>query len=245
MSTWVWWTPCSYCNANIHVSVTPLCAHSMGSLDSLQSILWSLGEKIPWIHVPQAGLLQDISKNHEYHMALFKNKKELKHLGWTGLGAILYIFTYIPKFQLSITDLFIIFNFNYNNFVLIVFDFNSSSDKFQLNSYDCILKMMLWLSSTCTQNFPSSLVFILEIDNYLKHTMIALFRQYITKIVWLFGQRYFLDTWWNKSLILYKFLFQQASLSYLKTGVIPHSNNNQHWAFNIHSFRSSDAFMHQ
>ena len=74
MSTWVWWTPCSYCNANIHV--TPLCAHSMGSLDSLQSFLWSPGVKIPWIHVPQAGLLQDISKNHEYHMALFKNKKE-------------------------------------------------------------------------------------------------------------------------------------------------------------------------
>ena len=41
MSTWVWWTPCSYCNANIHV--TPLCAHSMGSLDSPQSILWSPG----------------------------------------------------------------------------------------------------------------------------------------------------------------------------------------------------------
>ena len=79
MSSWVWWTPCSYCNANIHV--TPLCAHSMGSLDSLQSILWSPGVKIPWIHVPQAGLLQDISKNHEYHIALFKNKKELKPQG--------------------------------------------------------------------------------------------------------------------------------------------------------------------
>ena len=79
MSTWSWWTPCSYCNANIHV--TPLCAHSMGSLDSLQSILWSPGVKIPWIHVPQAGLLQDISTNHEYHIALFKNKKELKPLG--------------------------------------------------------------------------------------------------------------------------------------------------------------------
>ena len=75
MSRWVWWTPCSYCNANIHV--TPLCAHSMGSLDCLQSILWSPGVKIPWIHVPQAGLLKDISKNQEYHMALFKNKKEL------------------------------------------------------------------------------------------------------------------------------------------------------------------------
>ena len=119
------------------------------------------------------------------------------------------------------------FNFYYNNFTLIVFNFNSSSDKFQLSSYDCILKMMSWLSSTCIQNFPSSLVFILEIDNYLKHTEIALFRQYITKIVWSFGQRYFLDTWWNESLILYMFLFQQASLSYLKTGVIPHSNNNQ------------------
>ena len=118
-------------------------------------------------------------------------------------------------------------DFNYNNFILIVFNFNSSSDKFQLSSYDCILKMMSWLSSTCIQNFPSSLVFILEIDNYLKHTEIALFRQYITKIVWPFGQRYFLDTWWNESLILYMFLFQQASLSYLKTGVIPHSNNNQ------------------
>ena len=32
-------------------------------------------------NVPQAGLLLDISKNHEYHMALFENKKELKHLG--------------------------------------------------------------------------------------------------------------------------------------------------------------------
>ena len=50
MSTWVWWTPCSYCNANIHV--TPLCAHSMGSLDSLQSILWSPGVKISWLHGP-------------------------------------------------------------------------------------------------------------------------------------------------------------------------------------------------
>ena len=87
--------------------------------------------------------------------------------------------------------------------------------------------MMSWLSSTCIQNFPSSLVFILGIDNYLKHTELAWFRQYITKIVWPFGQRYFLDTWWNESLILYMFLFQQASLSYLKTGVIPHSNNNQ------------------
>ena len=113
---------------------------------------------------------------------------------------------------------------------IIVFNFNSSSDKFQLNSYDChdcILKMMSWLSSTCIQNFSSSLVFILEIDNCLKHTEIALFRQYITKRVWPFGQRYFLNKWWNESLILYKFLFQQASLSYLKTGVIPHSNNNQ------------------
>ena len=63
------------------IHVTPLCAHSMGSLDSLQSILWSPGVKIHWIHVPQAGLLQDISKNHEYHIALFKNKKELKPLG--------------------------------------------------------------------------------------------------------------------------------------------------------------------
>ena len=36
------------------------------------------------------------------------------------------------------------------------------------------LKMMSWLSSTCIQNFPSSLVFILEIDNYFKHTEIAL-----------------------------------------------------------------------
>ena len=71
--------PCSCCNANIHV--TPLCAHSMGSLDSLQSILWSPGVKIPWIHVPQVCLLQDISKNHQYHMALFKNKKELKPVG--------------------------------------------------------------------------------------------------------------------------------------------------------------------
>ena len=92
------------------------------------------------------------------------------------------------------SDLFIIFNFNNNNFILIVFNFNSSSDKFQLNSYDFILKMMSWLSSTCIQNFPSSLVFILEIDNYLKHTEIVLFRQYITKIVLPFGQRYFLDT---------------------------------------------------
>ena len=74
MSTWVWWTPCPYCYASIHV--TPLCAHSMGSLDSLQSILWSPGVKISWIHIPQAGLLQDISKNHEYHMALFKNMKK-------------------------------------------------------------------------------------------------------------------------------------------------------------------------
>ena len=41
---------------------------------------WSPGVKIPWIHVPQAGLLQDISKNHECHMVLFKNKKELKPL---------------------------------------------------------------------------------------------------------------------------------------------------------------------
>ena len=71
----------------------------------------------------------------------------------------------------------------------------------QLNSYDFILKMMLWLSSTCIQNFSSSLVFILEIDNYLKHTEIVLFRQYITKIVLPFGQRYFLDTWWNESLM--------------------------------------------
>ena len=129
------------------------------------------------------------------------------------------------------------FNFYYNNFTLIVFNFNSSSDKFQLSSYDCILKMMSWLSSTCIQNFPSSLVFILEIDNYLKHTEIALFRQYITKIVWSFGQRYFLDTWWNESLILYMFLFQQASLSYLKTGVIPHSNNNQQLSiWHLHLF---------
>ena len=92
------------------------------------------------------------------------------------------------------SDLFIIFNFNYNNFILIIFNFNSSSDKFQLNSYDFILKIMSWLSSTCLQNFPSSLVFILEIDNHLKHTEMVLFRQYITKIVLPFGQRYFLDT---------------------------------------------------
>ena len=38
------------------------------------------------------------------------------------------------------SDLFIIFNFNYINFILIVFNSNSSSDKFQLNSYDFILK---------------------------------------------------------------------------------------------------------
>ena len=62
--------------------------------------------------------------------------------------------------------------------------------------------MMSWLSITCIQNFPSSLVFILEIDNYLKCTEIALFGQY-TKLVLPFGQRYFLDTWWNESLILY------------------------------------------
>ena len=37
--------------------------------------------KIPWMRVPQAGLVQDISKNDEYHMTLFKNKKELKPLG--------------------------------------------------------------------------------------------------------------------------------------------------------------------
>ena len=71
--------PCPCCNANIHV--TPLCAHSMGSLDSLQSVLWSPGVKIPWIHVPQVGLLRDISKNQHYHKALFKNK-ELKPLGY-------------------------------------------------------------------------------------------------------------------------------------------------------------------
>ena len=77
--------------------------------------------------------------------------------------------------------------------------------------------------------FPIIISFHSGIDDYLKHTEIALFRQYITKIVHVlpFGQRYFLDTWWNESLILYMFLFQQASLSYLKTGVIPHSNNNQ------------------
>ena len=70
------------------IHMTPLCAHSMGSLDSLQSILWSPGVKVPWILVPQVGLLQDISKNHQYHMALFKNKKELIPSD---------IFIYIPK----------------------------------------------------------------------------------------------------------------------------------------------------
>ena len=97
------------------------------------------------------------------------------------------------KFQSQIYLLFS-FNFNYNIFILIVFNFNSISDKFQLISYDCNIKMMSWLSSTCIQNFPSSLVLVLEIDNYLKRTEIALFRQYIPKIFWPFGQRYFLDT---------------------------------------------------
>ena len=74
------------------------------------------------------------------------------------------------------------------------------------------------------------LALILEIDNYLKHTEIALFRcwqyiMYMPNIVWPFGQRYFLDTWWNKSShssstccvphlwTKKSFLFQQASLS--------------------------------
>ena len=129
-----------------------------------------------------------------------KNKKELKPLCIKGLGLIPYdISLKFRNFNFQ-SDLYIIFNFNYNNFIL--FNFNSSSDKFQLNSYDFILKMMSWLSSIWIQNFLSSLVFILEIDIYLKHTEIVLFRQYITKIVLPFGQRYFLDTWWNESLIL-------------------------------------------
>ena len=82
---------CSCCNANIHL--TPLCAHSMGSLDSLQSILWSPGVKIPWIHVPQVGLLQDISKNHQYHMALFKKQERIKtsRLNRVGINSIWYL----------------------------------------------------------------------------------------------------------------------------------------------------------
>ena len=127
---------------------------------------------------PQVGLLKDISKYHQYHMALFKNKKELKPQGLNrvGINSIWYFHLYSKI--LNSNHKFIIFNFDYNIFILIVFYFNSSLDKFQLTSYDCIIKMMSWLSSTCIQNFPSSLVLILEIDNYLKRTEIALFWQY-------------------------------------------------------------------
>ena len=99
--------------------------------------------------------------------------------------------------------------------------------------------MMPWLSITCIQNFPSSLVFILEIDNYLKHTEIALFRQYITKIVLPVGQIYFLDTWWNESLICTCFCFNRLHWVTSRLGLYHIQITISNWAFDIYSFRSS------
>ena len=71
------------------------------------------------------------------------------------------------------------FQFQLQYFICIIFNFSSSLAKFQLTSYDCIIKMMSWQSITCIQNFPSSLVLIL--DHYLKRTEIALTQAIHTK----------------------------------------------------------------
>ena len=119
---------------------------------------------------------------------LFKQEIiKTSRLNKVGINSIWYFHLNSKILNSNHRDLFTIFNFNYNISICIVFNFNSSSDKFQLTSYDFIIKMMSWLSSTCIQNFPPSLVVILKIDNYFKHTEIALIRQYTPKIVWPFG----------------------------------------------------------
>ena len=90
-----------------HFHVTQLCAHSMGPLLSLRRLFWFLGVKVPWIHVPEVGLPQDISANHQYYITLLKRIKTSR-LNKTWINSASSLKSKYFKFQSQIHLSFLI-----------------------------------------------------------------------------------------------------------------------------------------